>query len=384
MYCKCVGIRHHRRIAIWLFCCRTIRFGNLDAIDIYLLHYFCWLFVFSFRSLSSVYEESKCLHVWRIGPTPCAFPPTDSNVPYLRGLGDTAVDFDIAPPRLIAAENVDGNSTVVRWTEWIFLRANSIVNFSLFFHFRMKRRPEQRRVLNGRWLCWEEMAIFMLSWSASERKSSFPEISKKMREMKVTFSVVFQTKNSRTAFDVSTNERQLRCRCMFVGRFSIKSTDDCVRWANGKAISRFAIGTQFRWIGQCEQRNTIGIFQEISSFFFIYFQSFNEIDSSIKIEPCEWTVNILETVELELGLADAKQSKSNDCAIHLKADINNDCRYFAYHNTGLHAVSIEFIPELERYFSDTGKLVNSHEKFKNRILCFSLFCRQSIRWTIPG
>lgn len=67
---------------------------------------------------------------------------------------------------------------------------------------------------------------------------------------------------------------------------------------------------------------------------------------------------------MELGLADTKQSKSNDCAIHLKADINNDCRYFAYHNTGLHAVSIEFIPELERYFSDTGKLVNSHENSK--------------------
>lgn len=45
---------------------------------------------------------------------------------------------------------------------------------------------------------------------------------------------------------------------------------------------------------------------------------------------------------------------SNDCPIFLKADINNESRYFAYHDTGLHAISIEFIPELDRFFNSNG------------------------------
>lgn len=52
-----------------------------------------------------VYDEETLTHVWRVGPIPCAVPPTGSNVPYLNSLGDTAVDFDIAPPRVISSNN---------------------------------------------------------------------------------------------------------------------------------------------------------------------------------------------------------------------------------------------------------------------------------------
>lgn len=64
----------------------------------------------------------------------------------------------------------------------------------------------------------------------------------------------------------------------------------------------------------------------------------------------------MEIIELELGLPDVVGKNSNDCPIFLKADVSNDSRYFAYHNTGLHAISIEFIPELERYFDSNGKI----------------------------
>lgn len=40
--------------------------------------------------------------VWRVGPVPCGLPVSGSSAPYLSGLGDTAVDFDIAPPRVVA------------------------------------------------------------------------------------------------------------------------------------------------------------------------------------------------------------------------------------------------------------------------------------------
>lgn len=63
---------------------------------------------------------------------------------------------------------------------------------------------------------------------------------------------------------------------------------------------------------------------------------------------------MLEVVELELGLTNQKDKESLESPIFLKADINNYCRYFAYHNTGLHAISVQFVQELERYFDEAG------------------------------
>lgn len=61
--------------------------------------------------ICSVYDEATLRHVWRVGPVPCALPPTKKQ-PLLNSLGDTAVDFDIAPPRLISqTENIQDVST---------------------------------------------------------------------------------------------------------------------------------------------------------------------------------------------------------------------------------------------------------------------------------
>lgn len=35
-------------------------------------------------------------------------------------------------------------------------------------------------------------------------------------------------------------------------------------------------------------------------------------------------------------------------------DVVNESRYFAYHNTGLHAVSVEFIQQLQRFLESEG------------------------------
>lgn len=56
----------------------------------------------------SVYDETKLRHVWRIGPIPCAQPPTGAQLSYLNCLGDTAVDFDIAPPRVVTTSTDNG------------------------------------------------------------------------------------------------------------------------------------------------------------------------------------------------------------------------------------------------------------------------------------
>lgn len=92
-----------------------------------------------FAHIFSVYEESKCQHVWRIGPTPCAFPPTDKKVPYLGGLGDTAVDFDIAPPRVVKNEHADESNANVSLSFYGILQQFS----SFSFEFQESKRANQ-------------------------------------------------------------------------------------------------------------------------------------------------------------------------------------------------------------------------------------------------
>ncbi|XP_036339495.1 nuclear pore complex protein Nup88 [Rhagoletis pomonella] len=79
-------------------------------------------------------------------------------------------------------------------------------------------------------------------------------------------------------------------------------------------------------------------------------ESFNEVDVSLIIYPSEYTVHVLETVMLELGLPkDDPKSKTYNCPIYLKGDYINEMRYFAYHNAGLHAITVNFISELQRF-----------------------------------
>lgn len=41
-------------------------------------------------------------------------------------------------------------------------------------------------------------------------------------------------------------------------------------------------------------------------------------------------------------------------------DLVNESRYFAYHNTGLHIVVINFVRELQEYFMKQGMCRNPH------------------------
>ncbi|XP_004536396.1 nuclear pore complex protein Nup88 [Ceratitis capitata] len=79
-------------------------------------------------------------------------------------------------------------------------------------------------------------------------------------------------------------------------------------------------------------------------------ESFNEVDASLIIHPSEYTIHVLESVLLELGLPkDDPKSKTYNCPIYLKRDYINELRYFAYHNAGLHAITVNFISELQRF-----------------------------------
>ncbi|XP_017041189.1 nuclear pore complex protein Nup88 [Drosophila ficusphila] len=104
--------------------------------------------------------------------------------------------------------------------------------------------------------------------------------------------------------------------------------------------------------------------------------SFNEVDDFVLIEPAEYVVHVLETVELELGLTapgnGGAGGDSFNCPIFLKRDLINEMRYFAYHNAGLHAVTVNFISELQRYLdseSEEDRLELSAPSRAEYILC---------------
>ncbi|GAB0100413.1 Nuclear pore complex protein Nup88 [Sergentomyia squamirostris] len=74
----------------------------------------------------------------------------------------------------------------------------------------------------------------------------------------------------------------------------------------------------------------------------------SKTDSSIHqfSVQAEWRLHVLETVELELGLPQNAESKTHICPIHLRRDFTTESRYFAYHNTGVHAIFLEFVKQL--------------------------------------
>lgn len=64
----------------------------------------------------------------------------------------------------------------------------------------------------------------------------------------------------------------------------------------------------------------------------------------------QWSIYVMETIELELGLnLDAARERSYVCPVFMKPDPTNECRYFAYHNAGLHAITIKFLSALATF-----------------------------------
>lgn len=66
----------------------------------------------------------------------------------------------------------------------------------------------------------------------------------------------------------------------------------------------------------------------------------------------QWAIYVIETIELELGLSIDEKERRYVCPVFLKRDPTNEHRYFAYHNAGLHAVTLKFTSALATYFDE--------------------------------
>lgn len=251
----------------------------------------CNLMVLLSNNSIRVYDDVKLQHIWKIGPTPCAMPPTKSSLPFLNSLGDTAIDFDISAPRV----TLSANTTFAT-------NNDSTVNENL------SRNVEWPLVIlwgNG------NLYIALIGLDTDKPRLQGP-----------------------LSMYPSTKDNYGLDSCAILALPSNPTTLVVVE-PSGRLFHMILVEAD------PELNNS---------------ENFDE--TGLKYEPCEWIVNVVEVVELEIGLKSHDNKNDDNNQIFLKADINNDSRYFAYHTAGLHAISIEFLPAMQRYFEENGNLIN--------------------------
>ncbi|XP_055610610.1 nuclear pore complex protein Nup88-like [Uranotaenia lowii] len=246
-------------------------------------------------------------------------------VDYLGSLGDTAVDFDIAPPRVVANCGSD-----VRGRTSISSSSNRYVSGS-------KRlggtSNEQQKV---------EWPIVILRGDGNVYILC-AGIDSDRPKLQGPLSILPQV-NDNYGLD----------SCSLVVVPSLPPTI-IIAESNGKTHHALMLEVQ-----DPEER------------------SFTELDSSLVIYPCEWYLQVLETVELELGLTGVDETRSYSCPIHLKKDLLNESRYFAYHNAGLHAITLDFTRQLSQFVesledtTDKYPLFNTHSNAEY-VVCTKAF-----------
>jgi nuclear pore complex protein Nup88 len=202
-----------------------------------------------------VYDEYNLKHVWRTGPIP-NITALEKNSSFLNSLGDTAVDFDIAPPRVITTSSLDINESLMS----LSLLNSSNISLS-------KTRPQdQKRV---------EWPIVILRGDGS----------------------IFILKSG-----LDTEKPRLEGPLtMYPEKLDNYGLDSC---------SLIVIPTLPPTVVIAENTGKIHHALLVESE-----DDFNETTTFI---GNEYDLHVLETIELELGLMTKKKGKEISCPIHLK------------------------------------------------------------------
>ncbi|XP_049310430.1 nuclear pore complex protein Nup88 isoform X1 [Bactrocera dorsalis] len=255
-----------------------------------------------------VYDNSTLRHVWKVGPVPMKSDNNlNSSLPTALLLGEFAVDFDIAPAVAPKEDAVLNSSTTINNNT-----TKDVLNHSrnLSKAFNETVAGNQKNAQNSERIEWpiivlrENGNIYVLMAGLDSHK---PRLQGPL-----------------TITPQSNDNYGLESCAILV----IPSLPPTLVIAEANGTLHHALFLE------AEEAD----------------ESFNEVDASLIIHPSEYTIHVLETVLLELGLPkDDPKSKTYNCPIHLKRDYINEMRYFAYHNAGLHAITINFISELQRF-----------------------------------
>lgn len=234
-----------------------------------------------------MFEESTLKHTWRIGPMPSAV-AIARNLSFLEPLGDTAIDFDIAPPKL--REEFLNNETYDH-----IENLNNTLN-SLSLTSKSKQQIEWPIIIlrgNGK--------IFILNAGFNSDK---PKIQGPLK--------MWPTKKDNYGDD--------SCSLLVIPTLPLT-----IVIAENRGILHHVVMIETKT---------------------------KDNDTSYNDSNCDYDLFVLESIELELGLKENDQKESAVSPIILKRDPVNEQRYYCYHETGLHGVNIGFLPQIQTYIDN--------------------------------
>ncbi|XP_037808228.1 nuclear pore complex protein Nup88 [Lucilia sericata] len=265
-----------------------------------------------------VYDNASLRHVWQVGPIPLK---TDGNPnsSTVYALGEAAVDFDIAPAVNVAEmQTTNMNNT---------LSSNATLR-------------EQKSLMNSTRLSQVSNRTVTATATSNETIKN-----PSAKAEKIEWPIVILRENGNIYVLMSGLDTD---RPRLQGPLTI--TPSTVDNYGVDSCSILVIPSLPPTLVIAETNGKLhhALFMEAEN----AEDSFNEVDENLIIHPSEWTVHVLETVELELGLPKEELHQPYYCPIHLKRDFINELRYFAYHNTGLHVITVNFIAELQRYLEN--------------------------------
>lgn len=240
-----------------------------------------------------VFDESKLKYTWRIGPLPSAI-AVARNLSFLHPLGDIAIDFDIAPPKVyddqLLSETIDGVDSI-----------NSTFN-----NLSLAGKPDCKRI---------EWPVVILRGNG-------------------TVHIAMTGLNS----DKPRLQGPLK---MFPSKKDNYGDDFC---------SLLVIQTLPPTIVIAENRGILHHVLMVDS-------SDDDLsfDETKTLLRNEYDLFVIESIELELGLKENDDKETSAAPVLLKRDPVNEQRYYCHHETGLHGINIGFINQLQSYIDDESE-----------------------------
>ncbi|XP_053660436.1 nuclear pore complex protein Nup88 [Anopheles marshallii] len=338
-----------------------------------------------------VYDVDSLRHVWRIGPTPTPQPVNGtgsgkagskrasaagiagspgpnvstagitSKLAYLNSLGDTAVDFDIAPPRVVSSAT--GGSGPIADTTFSPTTTLSTTS-STVTTAKPAITPKEGTLMND-------------SLIAQKNKKA----SAGAAGTKVEWPIVILRGDGNVyvlCAGIDTNRPKLQ------GPISIQPQVDDNYGLDSCSLIVIPTLPPTVIIAESTGKTHHALFLE-ESCPLERFHTSELADSNLTMHPCEWYLHVLETVELELGLPsveETKEAKSYSCPLHLKRDPLNEARYFAYHNAGLHAVTLDFTRPLHAFVqqeTEDEDLVEKYPLFNSHSRAEYVVCTKALQ-----
>ncbi|XP_053691152.1 nuclear pore complex protein Nup88 [Sabethes cyaneus] len=321
-----------------------------------------------------VYDVDSLRHVWRVGPSPTLInggngskltatftggtpgsvgggsSSSANKLVYLSSLGDTAVDFDIAPPRVVSASGGATDATALSLS-----LATSMMRDNLNISSSVANVGSPS------------------AGSGSSNQTTFIKSKKPDNDGKVEWPIVILRGDGNVYIlcaGLDTDRPKLQ------GPISILPQVDDNYGLDSCSLVVIPSLPPTVIIAESNGKTHHALLLEEEE---PAERSFNELDSSLVIYPSEWYLQVLETVELELGLTGVDEAKSFSCPIYLKRDPLNESRYFAYHNAGLHAITLDFTRQLNQFVEIEDDLSDKYPLFNSQSRAEYLVCTKALQ-----